>query len=72
MSGDARPSDEIRKWAEQQGLQRALAMFPDQVAAAAERAQRPFGKPPAGLAPLTAPAPVFDPVFDSLACGRKA
>jgi hypothetical protein len=60
--GDAsNVSDRVRLLAEQAGLERALKLAPDTVTAAAERGLRPLGKVPAGLAPLTTPAPVFDP-----------
>jgi hypothetical protein len=51
----------IRLIAEQQGLVRALKLYPDAVKAAAERGVRPLGAPPAGSSPIASPAPVFDP-----------
>jgi hypothetical protein len=60
MRNDELP-DAVRAMAEQQGLQRALELFPDGVTAAAERGLRPLGAPPAGIPPIAAPAPVFDP-----------
>ena len=50
----------VRILAEQQGLQCALAQFPDAVIAAAERGLRPLSDAP-GHSPPMAPAPVFDP-----------
>ena len=60
MSTSEKISDAVRILAEQQGLQRALAQFPDAVAAAAERGFRPLSDAP-GHSPLMAPAPVFNP-----------
>ena len=60
MSTTAKIPDSFAVIAEQQGLQRALAQFPDIVAAAAERGLRPLSEAP-GHSPLIAPAPVFDP-----------
>jgi len=51
----------VRLLAEQQGIARALKLFPDQVGAAAERGLRPLGDLPAGNSATTHPAPVFDP-----------
>jgi hypothetical protein len=61
MSDIERLSDTIRLIAKQQGLARALALFPDAVKAAADRGLRPLGAPPAGTSPILPPAPVFDP-----------
>jgi hypothetical protein len=61
MSDAAKIPEMVRVLAEQQGLQRALALFPEQVVAAAERGLRPLGEPTAGISPIAAPAPVFDP-----------
>jgi hypothetical protein len=58
---DGKISEAMRALAEQQGLQRALQLFPDEVRAAAERGLRPLGDPPGGLPPIAHPAPVFDP-----------
>jgi hypothetical protein len=55
----------IRLAAEEQGLHRALTMFPDLVKAAAERGRHPLGTH-RDSSPLASPAPVFDPArFDS-------
>jgi hypothetical protein len=51
----------VRLAAEQQGLQRALELFPDMVKAAYERGTAPLGAFPKGTPPLIGPAPVFDP-----------
>jgi hypothetical protein len=53
--------DTICLFAEQQGLSRALKLYPEAVKAAAERGLRPLGPPPAGTSPIASPAPVFDP-----------
>ena len=62
MSNDTKLSDLVRLLAKQQGLERALELYPDGVKAAAERGLKPLGAPPGGHAPLTSPAPVFDPL----------
>jgi hypothetical protein len=61
VSDASKAPDRMRLLAEQAGLERALKLAPDIVAAAAERGLRPLGKLPAGLTPTTTPAPVFDP-----------
>jgi len=54
----------IRLAAEEQGLHRALAMFPDVLKASAERGLKPLGAHRRS-SPLASPAPVFDPArFD--------
>jgi hypothetical protein len=59
---DARTVPEnVRLMAERHGLSRALALFPDQVMAAAERGLRPLAELPSAPAPTAHPAPVFDP-----------
>lgn len=62
MSEPATISDRVRALAEQQGLGRALQLFPEQVQAAADRGLRPLGEAPAGTSPILSPAPVFDPL----------
>jgi hypothetical protein len=52
--------DVVRLVAEQQGLARALALFPDVVTAAAGRGLKPLGAPPEGAPEHIAPATVFD------------
>lgn len=61
MSGKPEIPEQVRRLAEQQGLGRALELFPEQVKAAAERGLRPLGDPPGGASPTAHPAPVFDP-----------
>jgi hypothetical protein len=61
MTDETKIPDPARAIAEQQGLQRALKLFPDGVKAAADRGLRPLGAPPAGTSPIASPAPVFDP-----------
>jgi hypothetical protein len=61
MSEAAKIPELVRLVAEQQGLSRALELFPEQVVAAAERGLRPLGNPPSSLSPTAHPAPVFDP-----------
>jgi hypothetical protein len=61
MANDLKTSDTIRVMAEQQGLARAIELYPDAMKAAAERGLRPLGAPPAGTSPILSPAPVFDP-----------
>jgi hypothetical protein len=53
--------DAVRVIAEQQGLARALQLYPDAMKAAAERGLRPLGAAPPGNSPIASPAPVFDP-----------
>lgn len=66
MSSDTPRSSFVRLLAKQQGLQQALALYPDAVFAAAERGLKPLGALPTGCTALTAPAPVFDPArFDA-------
>jgi hypothetical protein len=61
MSDTTKIPEPLRLLAEQQGIARALKLFPDQVRAAAERGLRPLGDLPAGNSATTHPAPVFDP-----------
>jgi hypothetical protein len=58
---DAEIPDTVRLIAEQQGISRALKLYPDAVKAAAERGLRPLGAAPPGNSPVASPAPVFDP-----------
>jgi hypothetical protein len=53
--------EHVRLAAEQQGLGKALKLFPDGVKAAAERGLKPLGAAPEGNAPIAQPAPIFDP-----------
>ncbi len=50
----------MRAICEQQGLQRALELFPATIAAAAERGLQPLASLPGGFAPVTAPATVLN------------
>jgi hypothetical protein len=61
MTDSEKLPDIIRIMAEQQGLSRALKLYPDGMKAAAERGLKPLGAPPAGTSPIASPAPVFDP-----------
>ena len=47
--------------AEQQGLTKALKLYPDGVKAAAERGLKPLGTLPKGTTSISSPAPVFNP-----------
>jgi hypothetical protein len=62
MSENAKIDDNVRRAAQQAGLDRAFKLFPDAVKAAYERGTRPLGAAPEGTPPLLHPAPVFDPV----------
>ena len=53
--------ENIRLTAEQQGLDKALKLFPDGVKAAHERGTRPLGAPPKGTSPIASPAHIFNP-----------
>jgi hypothetical protein len=61
MTDTTKLPDAIRHVAEQQGLSRALKLYPDAVKAAAERGLRSLGAPPPGASPTGSPAPVFNP-----------
>jgi hypothetical protein len=61
MSDTTKISEPLRLLAEQQGIARALKLFPDAVRAAAERGLRPLGDLPAGHSATAHPAAVFDP-----------
>jgi hypothetical protein len=62
MSNTPKSSEPVRLLAEQAGLQRALQLFPDGVAAAVERGLRPLAVPTdLSISPISAPASVFDP-----------
>jgi hypothetical protein len=54
-------ADDVRRIVAQAGLERALKLAPEIVAATVKRGLHPLSKPPAGLTPLTPPAAVFDP-----------
>jgi hypothetical protein len=61
MSEAMKVPEHIRLAAEQQGLGKALKLFPDGVMAAYERGTRSLGEPPKGNSPIASPAPIFDP-----------
>ena len=50
-----------RLMAEQQGLAKALKLYPEGVKAAAERGLKPLGALPKGTTSISSPAPVFNP-----------
>jgi hypothetical protein len=60
MGDEADISQHVRLAAEQQGLGKALRLFPETMKAAAERGLKPLGDHP-GVSPTGAPAPMFDP-----------
>ena len=60
MSEASKLPDHGRLAAEQAGLGKALALFPEGVIAAYERGRKPVGNHP-GVTPTASPAPVFDP-----------
>ena len=61
MSDASKTPNAVRLLAEQQGLSKALKLFPDGVKAAAERGLKPLGELPAGTTPISSPAPIFNP-----------
>jgi hypothetical protein len=61
MSDTPEIPEHVRMAAEQQGLGKALRLFPDGVKAAAERGLKPLGEPPKGHSPIAQPAPIFEP-----------
>jgi dihydroorotase len=61
MSDAPKTPDAIRLLAEQQGLAKALKLYPDGVTAAAERGLKPLGASPKGTTSISSPAPVFNP-----------
>jgi hypothetical protein len=61
MANTEKLPDTVRVMAEQQGLARALKLYPETMKVAAERGLRPLGAAPAGTSPIAPPAPVFDP-----------
>jgi hypothetical protein len=62
MSDAPKIPETIRLLAEQQGLSKALKLYPDGVMAAAERGLKPLGALPKGTTSISSPAPVFNPV----------
>ena len=66
MSDASKNPETVRLLAEQQGLSKALKLFPDGVKAAAERGLKPLGELPKGTTPISSPAPIFNPArFES-------
>jgi hypothetical protein len=61
MSEASKTPDIVRLIAEQQGITRALELFPDSVKAGAERGLKPTALPP-GTSPRIHPSNVFGPV----------
>jgi hypothetical protein len=61
MSDAPKIPEAFRLAAEQHGLGKALKLFPDTVAAAAERGLRSLGEAPKGTSPIASPAPIFNP-----------
>jgi hypothetical protein len=61
MSEASKVPESVRLMAGQNGLGKALKLFPDGVKAAAERGQKPLGAPPTGTSPIASPAPIFNP-----------
>jgi hypothetical protein len=61
MSDALKISDAVRLLAEQNGLSKALKLYPDGVKAAVERGLKPLGELPKGTTSISAPAPVFNP-----------
>ena len=61
MSDAPKTSDAVRLLAEQQGLAKALKLYPEGVKAAAERGLKPLGALPKGITSISSPAPVFNP-----------
>jgi len=61
MSDAPKISDAVRLFAEQQGLSKALKLYPEGVKAAAERGLKPLGALPKGTTSISSPAPVFNP-----------
>jgi hypothetical protein len=61
MSDAPKTPDAVRLLAEQQGLAKALRLFPEGVQAAAERGAKPLGELPAGTTSISSPAHIFNP-----------
>jgi hypothetical protein len=61
MSDALKNFEAVRLLAEQQGLSKALKLFPDGVKAAAERGLKPLGELPKGTTSISSPAPIFNP-----------
>jgi len=61
MSDASKIPEAVWLAAEQQGLAKALKLYPDSVKAAAERGLKPLGALPKGTTSISSPAPVFNP-----------
>jgi dihydroorotase len=61
MSDVSNIPEAARLMAEQQGLAKALKLYPEGVKAAAERGLKPLGALPKGITSISSPAPVFNP-----------
>ena len=61
MSDALKTPDAVRLLAEQNGLSKALKLYPDGVKAAVERGLKPLGALPKGTTSISSPAPVFNP-----------
>jgi hypothetical protein len=61
MSEAPKIPEAVRLMAEQHGLAKALKLYPDGVAAAAERGLRPLGELPDGITSISSPAYIFNP-----------
>jgi dihydroorotase len=61
MSDASKIPEAARLIAEQQGLAKALKLYPEGVKAAAERGLKPLGALPKGTTSISSPAPIFNP-----------
>ncbi len=61
MSDAPKSPETVRLLAEQQGLAKALKLYPNGVKAAIERGLKPLGELPKGTTPISSPAPIFNP-----------
>jgi hypothetical protein len=61
MSDAPKTSEAVRLLAEQNGLSKALKLFPEGVTAGVERGLKPIGALPKGTTSISSPAPVFNP-----------
>ncbi len=62
MSDVVKTPDAVRLLAEQQGLAKALKLYPEGVKAAAERGLKSLGALPKGTTSISSPAHIFNPV----------
>jgi dihydroorotase len=61
MSAAPKIADAVRLMAEQQGLSKALKLFPGGVQTAAERGLKPLSTLPTGTTSISSPAHIFNP-----------